>query len=59
MDVDRIFGFADGSLLGAELDLSMNKARGMGWLGCVDSCEAIREVLGEFEELGMIPPVKM
>jgi hypothetical protein len=57
MDIDRIFGFADGSLLGATLDLTMNKARKMGWHGFVDSSDAIREVLGEFVELGMIPPV--
>jgi len=58
MDIDRIFGFADGSLLGAPLDLTMNKARKMGWHGFVDSNDAIREVLGEFAELKMIPPVK-
>ena len=57
MDIDRIFGFADGGLMGAPLDLTMNKARKMGWLGFVDSNEAIREVLGEFVELGMLPPV--
>jgi hypothetical protein len=30
----------------------------MGWCGFVDSNEAVREVLGEFVELGMIPPVE-
>jgi hypothetical protein len=57
MDIDRIFGFTDGSLMGATLDLTMSKARKMGWCGFVDSCEAIGEVLGEFGELGMIPRV--
>jgi hypothetical protein len=57
MDIDRIFGFTDGSLLGSSLDLTMMKARKMGWCGFVDSNEAVREVLGEFVELGMIPPV--
>ncbi|KAJ4371581.1 hypothetical protein N0V83_004800 [Neocucurbitaria cava] len=57
MDIDRIFGFTDGGLMGSPLDLTMNKARKMGWHGFVDSNEAIREVLGEFAELKMIPPV--
>lgn len=57
MDTERIFAFADGSLVGATLDLSMNKARKMGWHGFVDTCECIREVLGEFVGLGMLPPL--
>jgi hypothetical protein len=57
MDIDRIFGFADGSLLGSTLDLTMNKARKMGWHGFVDSNDAILEVLGEFADLKMVPPV--
>jgi hypothetical protein len=52
MDVDRIFGFADGSLLGAGLDLTK-----MGWCGFVDSCECVREVLGEFVGINMLPPM--
>ena len=35
----------------------MNKARKMGWHGFVDSNDAIKEVLGEFADLKMIPPV--
>ncbi|KAF1348441.1 NAD dependent epimerase/dehydratase family protein-like protein [Lizonia empirigonia] len=57
MDIDRIFGFADGSLLGTSLDLTMNKARKMGWHGFVDSNEAIAEVLGEFVGLKLLPPL--
>ena len=58
MDIDRIFGFTDGMLMGSSsLDLTMNKARKMGWHGFVDSNDAIREVLGEFADLGMIPRV--
>ncbi|KAH7396547.1 NAD dependent epimerase/dehydratase family protein-like protein [Phaeosphaeria sp. MPI-PUGE-AT-0046c] len=57
MNVERIFGFADGSLLGASLDLTMNKARKMGWCGFVDSNEAVREVLEEFGQINMLPPV--
>jgi len=57
MDIDRIFSFADGSLAGGTIDLSMNKARKRGWYGFVDTSECFREVLGEFVELGMLPPV--
>lgn len=57
MDIDRIFSFTDGSLLGSTLDLTMNKARKMGWHGFVDSSDAIKEVLGEFADLKMVPPV--
>lgn len=57
MEIDRIFGFTDASLLGGTLDMSMNKARKLGWHGFVDTNESIKEVLVEFEKLGMIPPV--
>jgi hypothetical protein len=57
MDIDRIFSFADGSLAGGIIDLSMNKARKQGWHGFVDTSESFREVLGEFVDLGMLPPV--
>ena len=56
MDVDRIFGFTDG-MMSFSLDLTMNKARKMGWHGFVDSNDVIKEVLGEFADLKMIPPV--
>lgn len=55
MDIDRIFGFTDGSLMGSALDLTINKARKMGWHGFVDSNDAIKEVLTEFVDLKMIP----
>lgn len=58
MDVERVFGFADGSLLGAGLDLTMSKARRRGWCGFVDSCECVREVVGEFVGIGMLPPME-
>ncbi|KAI3391348.1 hypothetical protein diail_7499 [Diaporthe ilicicola] len=57
MDIDRIFGFTDASLMGSALDLTMNKARKKGWHGFVDSNEAIEEVLKEFVDLGMLPPL--
>ena len=33
----------------------MAKARKLGWHGYVDSNESLREVLLDFEKLGMIP----
>ncbi|KAH6613855.1 NAD dependent epimerase/dehydratase family protein-like protein [Boeremia exigua] len=57
MDIDRIFGFTDGSLMGTSLDLTMNKARKMGWHGVVDSNDAILEVLADFVKLKMLPPL--
>lgn len=58
MDIDRIFAFTDGSLLGNSIDLTMNKARKFGWHGFVDSNDAIKEVLCEFGDLKMIPPLE-
>ncbi|ORY12819.1 NAD dependent epimerase/dehydratase family protein-like protein [Clohesyomyces aquaticus] len=57
MDIERIFSFTDNALMGGTLDLSMNKARKLGWHGFVDTNDCVREVLGEFVELGMLPPV--
>jgi hypothetical protein len=57
MDIDRVFGFTDGSLMGVPISLAMGKARKMGWCGFVDSNEAIRGVLGEFADLKMIPAI--
>jgi hypothetical protein len=57
MEIERIFGFTDSSLLGIHLDMSMNKARKLGWHGFVDTNEAILEVLRDFARIGMLPPV--
>ncbi|KFY76024.1 hypothetical protein V499_04141 [Pseudogymnoascus sp. VKM F-103] len=56
-DVDRIFGFTDFamSVSWPGASLSMAKARKLGWHGYVDSNESVREVLLDFEKLGMIP----
>ncbi|OCL02897.1 NAD dependent epimerase/dehydratase family protein-like protein [Glonium stellatum] len=56
-DIDRIFPFTDAALSGTHLDMSMDKARKLGWHGTVDSSESIHEVLKEFAKLKMIPPV--
>ncbi|SMQ49453.1 unnamed protein product [Zymoseptoria tritici ST99CH_3D7] len=59
-DVDRVFGFLDGTLCRpAPLMFSMDKARKHGWHGFVDSSEAILEVFQDFERLKMIPPVPL
>ncbi|KAF2465577.1 NAD dependent epimerase/dehydratase family protein-like protein [Lindgomyces ingoldianus] len=57
MDIDRIFSFTDSSLIGGTLDLSMNKARKMGWHGFVDTNDCIKEVLEEFSDLKLLPPL--
>lgn len=57
MDIDRIFGFTDAALMGGTLDMSMNKARKMGWHGFVDTAECFREVLDDFAKIRMAPPV--
>lgn len=43
--------------MGGTLDMSMNKARKMGWHGFVDSVECVREVLDDFAKIKMAPPV--
>jgi hypothetical protein len=59
-DVDRVFGFLDGTLCRpAPLYFSMDKSRKLGWHGFVDSAEAILEVFKDFEKLKMVPPVPM
>jgi hypothetical protein len=58
MDIERIFGFTDGSLLGGPLDMSMNKARKLGWHGFVDTNDCMKEVLEDFAKLRMIPPIR-
>jgi len=56
-DVERLFTFTEGAFRGTEIDFSMDKSRKLGWFGTVDTTESIREVLDEFAELKMIPPV--
>lgn len=58
MDIDRIFGFTDSAFMGGPVDMSMNKARKMGWHGFVNTNECMREVLDDFAKIGMIPPVE-
>lgn len=59
-DVDRVFGFLDGTLCRpAPLLLSTDKSRKLGWHGFVDSSEAILDVFKDFATLKMIPPVPL
>ncbi|KAK5071075.1 hypothetical protein LTR64_007578 [Lithohypha guttulata] len=58
VDVDRIFGFADGSLCRAgALLFSSDKARKMGWHGFVDVNESLLAVFDDLARIKMIPPV--
>ena len=57
-EVDRVFAFLDGTLVRAgALLFSSDKARKLGWLGFVDSSEAIREVFEDLVKIKMIPPL--
>ncbi|KIM93846.1 hypothetical protein OIDMADRAFT_45980 [Oidiodendron maius Zn] len=58
-DTDRVFGFADFALSvsWSGSNLSMSKARQLGWHGFVDSTQSLREVFLDFEKLRMIPSV--
>jgi len=57
-DVDRVFGFLDGTLCrSAPLNFSMDKSRKLGWHGFVDSSESLLEVFDDLAKLKMIPEV--
>ncbi|KAJ9650312.1 hypothetical protein H2198_010378 [Neophaeococcomyces mojaviensis] len=57
-DVERIFGFLDGSLCrSSPLMFSMDKARKMGWHGFTDTNESLLDVFDDFAKIKMIPPV--
>ncbi|KAK3630103.1 hypothetical protein LTR56_017629 [Elasticomyces elasticus] len=58
VDVDRVFGFTDGTLCRAgPLNFSMDKSRKLGWHGFVDSTESLLEVFKDLVKIKMIPPV--
>ncbi|OAL38093.1 hypothetical protein AYO20_02545 [Fonsecaea nubica] len=57
-DVDRVFGFLDGTVCRASpLIFSTDKARKLGWHGFVDSTESLLEVFDDLAKIKMIPPV--
>ena len=56
-DIGGLFPFADALTWGmANINLSMNKARLMGWTGFVDTTEAIFQTFSEMNKLKMLPP---
>lgn len=58
VDVDRVFGFLDGTLCRpAPLNFSMDKSRKLGWHGFVDSTESLLEVFKDLAKIKMIPSV--
>ncbi|KAK4561702.1 hypothetical protein LTR86_004381 [Recurvomyces mirabilis] len=58
VDVDRVFGFLDGSLCRPDaLSFSMDKSRKLGWHGFVDSTESLLEVFKDLAKIKMTPPV--
>ncbi|TIA20911.1 hypothetical protein D6C80_02073 [Aureobasidium pullulans] len=55
-DVDRLFGFTDGTFgFSYPLLYSMTKAKEMGYFGYVDSTKSIIKTVEEFADLKMIP----
>lgn len=58
VDVDRVFGFIDGSLCRAgSLMYSMNKSRKLGWHGFADTNESLLSVFDDLARIKMIPTV--
>lgn len=57
-DVEGYFTFGDAAFGGVG-QLSMNKARRLGWTGFVDTRESIFEMYREMEGLGMLPRTKV
>ncbi|KAJ5605694.1 hypothetical protein N7510_008475 [Penicillium lagena] len=57
-DVEGYFTFGDAAFGGIG-QLSMNKARRLGWTGFVDTRESIFEMYHEMEGLGMLPRTKV
>ncbi|KAK5428658.1 hypothetical protein LTR34_007824 [Exophiala xenobiotica] len=58
-DVERVFGFLDGTANITAMHKSTDKARKLGWHGFVDSCESLLEVFNDLAKIKMIPPVPM
>ncbi|KAH8655857.1 hypothetical protein BX600DRAFT_526311 [Xylariales sp. PMI_506] len=57
-DIERIFSFTDAALSWSQnIYFSSDKARALGWHGHVNSSESIFEVLKEFEDIRMVPPI--
>ena len=54
-DIDAHFAFADAATWGLGLNLSMTKARLMGWNGFVDTFESVFMMYEEMGKLGMLP----
>jgi nucleoside-diphosphate-sugar epimerase len=58
-DVQKNFGLLDAEILTPwSRSINMNRSRKLGWNGFVDTNEAIKEVIGEMAELGMVPAVQ-
>ncbi|EXJ94808.1 hypothetical protein A1O1_03206 [Capronia coronata CBS 617.96] len=57
-DPEADFTFGEAALVGLG-SLSMNKARGLGWTGFVDTIEAVFQMYSEMAALGMLPNMKV
>ena len=58
-DIEGHFTYGDGAAFGLSMQLSMNKAKYMGWTGHVDTLESLFWAFGEASKLGMLPPLKV
>jgi hypothetical protein len=58
-DIESHFTYGDGAAFGLSMQLSMNKAKYMGWTGHVDTLESLFWAFGEASRLKMLPPLKV
>jgi len=58
-DIESHFTYGDGAAFGLSMQLSMNKAKYMGWTGHVDTLESLFWAFGESSKLKMLPPLKV
>nr|OQO18335.1 hypothetical protein B0A51_13730 [Rachicladosporium sp. CCFEE 5018] len=56
-DIEANFSFGEAVAWARVLQISMNKARYFGWTGHVDTLESLFLAYGEFQKIGMLPPM--
>ena len=56
-DIEAHFTFGDAAAIGFGMQLSMNKARTLGWTGHVDTLESLHKAYSELNKIGMLPPM--
>ncbi|KAK6440312.1 hypothetical protein LTR95_003459 [Oleoguttula sp. CCFEE 5521] len=56
-DIGANFAFGEAVAWARVLQISMNKAKYFGWTGHVDTLESLFLAYGEFQKIGMLPPM--